>query len=700
MHPLDKQIEQLRKQLAKANKKLLKAEKRADSEKKRADSAEQRAEKAEEKNRLYDYCYPYICSLFKECIDLSAEAFADIPSAERDRLANFAKNSRDEMENLPKFKMLSALLKGMGGKSEKGKRRISSDPFANPVKPKVRSSRGVNAIKAAETTEAAAKKASAENPDDEKLAAARDIANMRLPNVPEDQKQVSPGRQVVEVAANATLESASKVLACPYCGSTDIISGREYFESLRAINNALKQASSYVNPVHRAFHCNACGHAWEQIDGEVGVAPHRTISQEHVITVGVLNAMGIAVHKALEEFIKNEQFGHETMNRNMDDWANMYGLVMTKALNEELLKQPVVVADETPFTVLQSKSQGPCAALAEENLRQKDYIGVKCTPFNAEHQIVLFHYLGGRSTGDISSMLEGLASGTLVSDAYAAYNRICNEAGSGNVRHQNCLVHLRREFLMALNIPAINDLLFGSQVDNAIETVKKRLEEGRGAPFYFCVVLSALSRIYGYEKEIRQEEGESRDEYLRRLVKHREKYSAPAMKAIDTILSKLAEEHACLRNSKYVASNPDSLIDKAIVYYMNQRDNFFTFLKDAEVPPDSNVAEASIRAIAVLRKATDFKQSQNSTKALCTWFSLHETAKANGIKDTVRWLTDFGRALYQHKANRSLEKDLSMGRNIDSKLMHFVDGSENGFDVTPWLPWNYVNRLRALGQNP
>ena len=729
MHSVDDQIEKLRQQLSEANRKLQKAQADAKKEKKRAnaadrrakkadqlvkdadrraaaqtrraDAAEERAKKAEEKNSLYAFCLPYLDDLLKECIELSDEIFKDLPEPAREQIRNFVRNRRNEMENLPQFKILGALAKGVAGRSEKAKRRNrpdKADPLSNTSKPKNRSNKGTKAMEAADAAEKAAKEAAAENPTDELLAAASDIANMRQPDIPEEEKQPTPGRQTVAAAADAKKEEPSKVEVCPYCGSKDLITGRLYYESLRTMANAIKQLASYAKPAHQAVRCNACGRAWEQIDGAVGVAPHRTISQEHVISVGVMNAMGIAVHKALGEFIQNEQLGHETMNSNMDDWANMYGQVMTKALNEELLKQPVVVADETPFNVLQSKFQGPCASPQEEAQRQKDYIGVKCTPFNAKRQIVLFHYLGGRSTGDLASMLEGVTSGTLVTDAYAAYNRICNEAGADKLKHQNCLVHLRREFLTALNIPVIDDLLFGSKVDNAVETVKKRFEDGKGAPFYFCIVLSALGRIYGYEREIQQGENESRASYLRRLAEHREKNSAPAMKAIDTILSKLAEDHTCLRNEKYVAKNPGSLIDKAIVYYMNQRDNFFTFLKDPEVPPDSNVAETSIRAIAVLRKATDFKQSQDSTRALCTWFSLHETAKANGISDTVRWLTDFGRALYQHKANFSLEKELAMGRNLDSKLMHFADGSEAGFDITPWLPWNYVSRLKAAGQ--
>lgn len=30
------------------------------------------------------------------------------------------------------------------------------------------------------------------------------------------------------------------------------------------------------------------------------------------------------------------------------------------------------------------------------------------------------------------------------------------------------------------------------------------------------------------------------------------------------------------------------------------------------------------------------------------------------------------------------------GKKLDGKQMVFLPGSEDGFDITPWLPWNYV----------
>lgn len=715
MHSLEAQIEHLRKELAAAGTKLekeqekrRKAEERASRAEQRALVAEQRAKEAEEMNSHYNHCFPIAYNFLIRCIKLSDEDASELLAVRKDKTESLATRAAEDLENSAHFRVLKCFYGWGAGKSEKprrhnkGKKRRKSnkpDDLVNEVRPKNRSAnRADKMMDAAAAAEKAAQEEAEKHPDDAKLAAASDIANLRQPVIQEEERKKSPGRQKVDAAQDALQPPATTPSVCKFCGSADIVVGKPYTECLRNLDTSLADLATFTMPKHHAVHCNACGRSWEHIDGEVAVSPHRTVSMEVVTTIGVLNAMGLAIEK-MSTLFGGSQLGNDTIGRNLDDWANQYGVLLTKAMNEELLKQPVVVADETGFNVLQSKGLGPCAVPEETSQRQKDYVGVKCTPFNAERRIVLLHYLGGRSTEDIETMLEGVTSGTLVSDGYAAYNKICKTSTDG-LKHQNCLVHMRRLLLDALNIPVMDNLLFGADVDRSVEIVKKSFEEGRGAPYYFCIVLSALSKIYGYEKEIKQGADEPRKDYLKRLAEHRQKNAAPAMKAIDTILSGLAEEHACLQNSKYVANNPESLIDKAIVYYMNQRSSFQTFLSDPEVPPDSNVAEVSIRAVTVLRKVTDFKQSQDSTKALCIWLSLQETAAVNGITNTVRWLTEFGRALYQHRADYSVAQELSKGRNINSKLMKFHQDSEAGFDVTPWLPWNYVRRMRELNQVP
>ena len=175
-----------------------------------------------------------------------------------------------------------------------------------------------------------------------------------------------------------------------------------------------------------------------------------------------------------------------------------------------------------------------------------------------------------------------------------------------------------------------------------------------------------------------------------RILQCRQTYAKPLMGHVDTIMSELAKTCCkCKANGEYEADKNTSLIAQAVAYYMNRRESFQVFLANPRVPPDNNSAERAIRTIAVLRKVTNFKQSQERTQSLCILMSLNEMAKANGITDTVRWLRAYGRALYLHRASRTLTAKRKAGENWQARLTKFAEGADEGFDFSAWLPWNY-----------
>ena len=74
-----------------------------------------------------------------------------------------------------------------------------------------------------------------------------------------------------------------------------------------------------------------------------------------------------------------------------------------------------------------------------------------------------------------------------------------------------------------------------------------------------------------------------------------------------------------------------------------------------------------------------------------------ETARLNGFNaaKTIKWLRDFGRAYYLHRANATLTEQVNnFGRALDEELTAFTSESAEGFDVEPWLPWNYGRRRK------
>ena len=71
---------------------------------------------------------------------------------------------------------------------------------------------------------------------------------------------------------------------------------------------------------------------------------------------------------------------------------------------------------------------------------------------------------------------------------------------------------------------------------------------------------------------------------------------------------------------------------KAINYSINQEPYLRLFLTDAMIPLDNNDAERSIRAFCVGKKNWQIIDSRQGAEASAMYYSIAETAKANGLK--------------------------------------------------------------------
>ena len=77
--------------------------------------------------------------------------------------------------------------------------------------------------------------------------------------------------------------------------------------------------------------------------------------------------------------------------------------------------------------------------------------------------------------------------------------------------------------------------------------------------------------------------------------------------------------------------------------------------------------------------------------------SLYETAKANNIRDIPAWLFACGGANYLYSPNRTLTRRMQEGfkagldKNelLDTGITAFAVDAGDGFDWTPYLPWNF-----------
>ncbi|BBO83230.1 hypothetical protein DSCO28_37960 [Desulfosarcina ovata subsp. sediminis] len=77
---------------------------------------------------------------------------------------------------------------------------------------------------------------------------------------------------------------------------------------------------------------------------------------------------------------------------------------------------------------------------------------------------------------------------------------------------------------------------------------------------------------------------------------------------------------------------PKSLLGQAIQYTLNQWDRLVVYIKAGFLKPDNNAAENAIRPFVLDRKNWLFAGGPKGAEASAVFFSLIETAKANGLE--------------------------------------------------------------------
>ncbi len=139
-----------------------------------------------------------------------------------------------------------------------------------------------------------------------------------------------------------------------------------------------------------------------------------------------------------------------------------------------------------------------------------------------------------------------------------------------------------------------------------------------------------------------------------------------------------------------------SAIGKAVIFWLNNRNELRSFLHDPRICPDNNQVERSVRAVAVYRNAAFFKRSFEGAKRFCNLLTLRETAKLNGFKDVPKWLKAVHRAFYEHVERHvwtTRYERLKPGEHLRLSVPNITPQLIASFDWTPCLPWNYAKAL-------
>ena len=315
----------------------------------------------------------------------------------------------------------------------------------------------------------------------------------------------------------------------------------------------------------------------------------------------------------------------------------------------------------------------------------------------SESKLTYYSYINSRSTDSISQVItEDFQFTKLVSDAYASYQSICEQKAGR--KWQTCLVHFRRELIKACNPKDYAQNLENLSEEKAVRKILEDFSSTDGRRQDATVMLSsffAVAKIYEIENALSY--SEAKDKKLFWLQKQQNRQQIKELfNQIDEGINSIKDKYTKLtKTGKYKSSKKGNSIASAIVYYLNNKDNFKTFLNYPDVPPDSNTVEGMIRKLAVLRSAMKQKVSPEAMQDLCKIMTVYKTLEMNGI-DPDSYMRKLTSSMYFHALTKGIELHLAesgipdKGQPIKANQITNWNMSEllSDFDFSPFDIFN------------
>ena len=262
-----------------------------------------------------------------------------------------------------------------------------------------------------------------------------------------------------------------------------------------------------------------------------------------------------------------------------------------QALIEEVYKSKAIFVDETPVN-MQMPGRGKT---------HQGYMWVTATP-----TMMVYRFKKSRKHEHAAEILKGYR-GVVHSDKYGAYEHL---AGQKRFTWAPCFAHIRRKFVEA---------------------------EG-GDPYLRSWMLRKIRYLFLLEKV-----GWSRSEEERLRI--RKELEDPI---IDEIVAKVKEE---LVHGKRL---PKSKMREALGYIHGLIPYLKNYTQHADARLDNNVAERSIRPLAIGRKNWLFVGSEKGGEAAAVLLSLVQTARANNVNPR-EYLEDVMRRVMSHNYKKLYE---------------------------------------------
>jgi transposase len=385
----------------------------------------------------------------------------------------------------------------------------------------------------------------------------------------QQQRRKHPGRQELP----AGLARVERVIACTpeqctckACGQAKAVIGYDVSEQLD-----VEPAQYFVMVTKREK--RACKHCEE---GGVVAArvPERIIEKSLVSDRVVIDTLVAKYSDHLplyrQSAILEREAGVEIGRATLDGWVMRVGellIPLVDVMRRELLGGSYIQADETPVDVQLRDGRGQ---------NHQAYLWQYSQPGGG----VVFDFCLGRGREGPKKFL-GQFEGILQTDGYVAYDRV----GGPKLVHAGCWAHSRRKFFDAVTL----------NLNDAVATrIVKRIDE-----------------LFGIDAAAREEKLDHAARHVLRLER--------AKPLVETIRGEVeAARDACL---------PSSALGKAAHYTLSQWKKLTRFLEHAELELSNNLAENSMRPVALGRKNWIHVGSQKAGPKVAAILSIVETCR-------------------------------------------------------------------------
>jgi transposase len=253
-------------------------------------------------------------------------------------------------------------------------------------------------------------------------------------------------------------------------------------------------------------------------------------------------------------------------------------------LREDIRSGPLIGIDETPLQVLNESGRDNTT---------KSYMWVY-RGGQPDRPTLLYQYHRTRS-GRVALDFLVDYHGYIQSDDFSGYDHLDQNP---NIVHLGCWAHARRKFVKVVK-------------------VRKKHRSKRANPKSLAdEALDYIGNLYQIEKEAKRRQLDTMQIYQLRQEK--------AKPLLDKFKGWL--------ETNLSLTPPKGLLGKAISYTLSNWKKLLIYLEDGRLRPDNNLVENAIRPFVVGRKNWLFAGSPDGAKASATFFSLIETAKANGLE--------------------------------------------------------------------